>query len=159
MNKAVIKLLLSGCFCLLGIFAFAQNVENTNYEGKGKLTVEASTQVDSLLALHRMMNAQYPNIPGYRIQIFFESGNNSKSKAMQVYKGFVEKYPDQTAYISFAEPNYRVRVGDFRTRLEAEEFLRKIEGSYKGAWIGSDRINYPSMGEKRQTTTEEVVVE
>ena len=38
---------------------------------------------------------------------------------------------------------YRVRVGDFRTRLEAEKFLRKISRKYPGAWVIQDYINFP----------------
>jgi hypothetical protein len=55
----------------------------------------------------------------------------------------MEKYSDANGYLTFDEPYYRVRVGDFRTRLEAEKFLRKISRKYPGAWVIQDYINFP----------------
>ena len=50
-------------------------------------------------------------------------------------------YPTVQAYIVFDEPNFKVKVGDFRTRLEAYAFLQQIKEVYKG-YIVRDNI-YP----------------
>ena len=80
---------------------------------------------------------------GFRIQIFFDSGNNSKTKAQSIYEEFKAKYPDIGAYLSFKSPNYKVRVGDFRTRLDAQRFLNEIIAEYPSAWIVADMIRFP----------------
>ncbi|MFA8449139.1 MAG: SPOR domain-containing protein [Bacteroidales bacterium] len=152
MKMHFLKMLIGGCFLLLigSNKGYAQYFPNTSEnQNQGSLKINASPSVDSLLSLHKSMNDKYPSIPGCRIEIFFDSGNNSKKKAKEVYDKFLKDYPEQTAYISFFAPNYRVRVGDFRSKLEAENFLRKIKKEYPGAWIASDKINYPSMGEKK----------
>ncbi|MCD6180496.1 MAG: SPOR domain-containing protein [Bacteroidales bacterium] len=99
-------------------------------------------RLDSLIMLHKELNAINSSIPGYRIQIYFESGNYSKSKAVEVKKAFESDYLGYSAYISFNEPYYRVRVGDFRTKIEAVGFLKKILRKYPNAFEVKDMISF-----------------
>lgn len=115
----------------------------------GYLEIIKDQRVDTLLALHKEINSILQDninddgILGYRIQIFFDSGNNSKTRANDVIAEFIENYPEVNAYISFKEPYYRVRVGDFRTKLEALGFLHKIIGKYPNAWVIKSKISFP----------------
>ena len=116
---------------------------------EGYLTIVQDSQVDSLLdtydsiRYHVMENPDNKAIPGYRIQIFFDSGSNSSDRARAVRDAFVLLYPDIPAYVSWKAPNYRVRVGDWRTRLEAEKALQLIMIDYPNAWVIKDEINFP----------------
>lgn len=102
-------------------------------------------KVDALVDKYIYLNRHQMALSGWRIQIFFDSGANSKRKASEVLRQFNERYPESQAYLSFKEPYYRVRVGDFRTRLEAEGFLRKIQAQYPNAFATSDFINPPPI--------------
>jgi hypothetical protein len=102
-------------------------------------------RVDLLVSKHIQINQNRKGIDGFRIQIFFDSGNNSKTNAVAIYTGFTTKYPDVPAYLSFKAPNYKVRIGDFRTRLDAQRMLNEIIGEYPGAWIIEDLINLPKV--------------
>lgn len=102
-------------------------------------------KVDALVDKYIYLNRHQMTLSGWRIQIFFDSGANSKRKASEVLRQFNERYPESQAYLSFKEPYYRVRVGDFRTRLEAEGFLRKIQAQYPNAFATSDFINPPPI--------------
>jgi hypothetical protein len=62
-----------------------------------------------------------------------------------VLEGFVAKYPAIGAYLQFKSPNYRVRVGDFRSRLEAQRFLNEVLVDYPNAFIVTDLISLPSI--------------
>ena len=84
-------------------------------------------------------------VQGYRIQIFFDAGNSSKDEANKVIEEFLDRYPDVPIYLSFKQPYYRVRVGDFRTRMDGEKFLYKIRRSYPNAWVINDEINFPEL--------------
>jgi hypothetical protein len=99
-------------------------------------------RIDTLLQLHELQNKKFPVIPGYRIQIYKESGNTALDKALAIRDKFEKKY-NLPAYITFNEPYYRVRVGDFRTRLEAIRFLEKIKRTYPLAWDIKDDIQIP----------------
>jgi len=91
--------------------------------------------VENLLQLHKDYNKEYSNIVGYRIQIFKGSGNMAPENAQNIMDEFWKDYPETAAYISFQEPYYRVRIGDFRTRLEALNFINKIKKSYPSAFV------------------------
>jgi len=118
---------------------------------EGSVVVIQDNLVDSLLNQYEalrmkiMENPDNKAIPGYRIQIFFDSGFNSSDRAKQARDEFLLLYPEVPAYVSWKAPNYRVRAGDFRTRLEAEKILQMIVIDYPNAWVTKDDINFPVM--------------
>lgn len=111
----------------------------------GKLVVVQDERINVLMQKHIQYNENKHGIPGYRVQIFFDSGNNSKRKAQSVYTEFLTNHPGTEAYIIFQEPNYKVRVGDFRTRMDAEGFMRVVLNEYPNAYCVKDIINYPKI--------------
>lgn len=125
--------------CFSGQESYAQRADT------GSLVIIGDPRIDSLLALHYKINTQYPVFPGYRVQIFFESGNNSKTLAREAIEKFNEEYPDASAYLIFESPYYKVRAGDFRTRMEAESFLDVIQKDYPSAFVTRDNINFPEL--------------
>ena len=96
----------------------------------------AATQ---MVERHVELNQRVKTIPGYRVQIASFSGTNSKTSAFNLRENFITDYPTVQAYIVFDEPNFKVKVGDFRTRLEAYAFLQQIKEVYKG-YISRDNI-------------------
>lgn len=78
-------------------------------------------------------------IDGYRIQLVAVS---SKNGAQKVYNEFKSSYPDVSAYLSYTEPTFRVRVGNFKTRIDAYRFLMRIQGQFSGAFITKDKISF-----------------
>lgn len=115
----------------------------------GHVVIIQDDLVDSILyqyeslRLKIMENPDNKAIPGYRIQIFFDSGLNSSDRAKQTRDEFLFRYPEIPAYIGWKAPNYRVRIGDFKTRLEAEKTLQMIIFEYPNAWVIKDDINFP----------------
>lgn len=127
----VIKRLLM-FLCLLGaLSAVAQ---------QGRVTVAGDTRVTQMVEKHIELNERMKTLLGYRVQIGSFSGTNSKNSAFALRDRFAADYPDVQAYIVFDEPNFKVKVGDFRTRLEAYAFLTQIKEAYKG-YIVKDNIN------------------
>jgi hypothetical protein len=121
------------------------------YDPEGRVVVIQDQLVDSVLSDYKMLrlkimeNPDNKAIPGYRIQIFFDSGLNSSDRARQSRDEFQAKYPEIQAYVNWKAPNYRVRVGDFKTRLEAEKTLQMILIDYPNAWVIKDEINFPQL--------------
>lgn len=108
-------------------------------------------RLDSLIAMHRkamemnLAHEEHDGIMGYRIQIFFDSGNNSKNRAFWVKNQFDSRYPQVPSYLTFGEPYYRVRIGDFRTRLEAEAFKKRIIRRYDDVFVIPEKIKFPKL--------------
>lgn len=127
-----ISLLLSMTFYGLTAFSQTRGVE-----------IIADPAIDQLVSRHIQVNQSSGGIQGYRIQIFFDSGNNSKTRGQTVYETFTARFPEVNAYLTFKSPNYKVRVGDFRTRLDAVRFLQEILPDYPGAYVIKDKIHLP----------------
>jgi hypothetical protein len=136
---------------MIGFFILLQMVSLAQYNSDGRVIVIQDKLVDSVLhhyealRLTIMENPDNKAIPGYRIQIFFDSGLNSSDRANQARDEFLLKFPEIQAYVNWKAPNYRVRIGDFKTRLEAEKTLQLIIPDYPNAWVIKDEINFPSM--------------
>lgn len=116
-------------------FAFAQD--------KGKVVVIMDPQIDSLivrrLELSRSENSgSSVSSSGFRVQIFSGLARQDVYTEQTQFKSI---YPNVTTYISYTQPNYRLRVGDFRTRLEAEKFMNELKKQYSSMFIFSERIN------------------
>lgn len=75
---------------------------------------------------------------GYRVQIY---NGSSRKEAYDVQSRFINQFQGTRTYISYAEPNYKVRVGDFRTRIEAEKLLQELKGKFTSLFIIPGKIN------------------
>ena len=137
-NFNMIKIILYVVFFGFPFCLFAQN-------GEGNVKIIQDPRIDSLVNLHIELNEEYSQIEGWRINIFFEAGNNSKRLAVEAKSQFVNRYSDVPCYLVFQEPYYKVRVGDYRTKMEAEKFLHKIEREYPNAFVVKDDINFPKL--------------
>lgn len=148
-----IRLFIVLLFVCAGQFKIsAQEIQEEGFQEVDTLKmINQDPRVDSLILLHRkalevnLAHEEHDGIIGYRIQIFFESGNNSKNRAIWVKNQFDGRYPQVPSYIIFGEPYYRVRVGDFRTRIEADAFKKRIVRRYSNAFVIEDKIKFPKL--------------
>lgn len=74
---------------------------------------------------------------GYRLKIHFSA---DRSKAKEVKNKFDAKYTDMFTYEDYQQPNFVIMVGDYKTKLEAFEALKKIKDDYPYAFIVKSKI-------------------
>lgn len=128
--------------------AFVSTVAAQQYtyggnRSRGRVEIKGDVAVSQLVQKHIELNERVRTIPGYRIQIASLSGTASKSRAFEMKDRIRTSYPGVEAYVVFDEPNFKVKIGDFRTRLEAYVFLQRIRTEYPGTII-RDNI-YPTQ--------------
>ncbi|MCR5351114.1 MAG: hypothetical protein K6E35_01290 [Bacteroidales bacterium] len=110
-----------------------------------RVVVRMSPAVRS--ALNRQVEANAgKNISGFRIRIFFASNRTAREESSAAIRRFHEMYPHVEAFRTFDSPNFKVTAGSFRTRLDAEAFLREIKGDFPDAFIVRERFKYPTLG-------------
>jgi len=98
-----------------------------------------------LLQAHRQVVTRQPGIQGYRVHLYMDSGNRARLNTQKEQAAFEKKYPEVNAYIVYEEPYFKLRAGDFRTRVDARRFLEKVRRDYPAAYIVIDRINFPEL--------------
>ena|ERR1035437_7167187 len=142
--KIILKVVLTLIFiAFAGRLSYAQKV-NTD---TGKVEFVQENKVKELLNKHIEMNSKAP-IKGYRVKIHF---GTDKNVAREIKGNFMAKFPDVPAYEKYDQPNFNIRVGDFRTKLEAYKFLKEVQTDFPSAFLVQDEIELPELGMQEKT--------
>lgn len=112
---------LSAIALLLSIQAKAQ---------QGNVNIEQSQKIEKLMEIKTELNKNNRIGDRYVIQLFY-GDNGEANEVIQKYRELYS-YPSQIAYEA---PNYKVWIGNFRNRLEADRALLKIKESFPAAFI------------------------
>jgi hypothetical protein len=140
-SQYLLFLLLALC---MAVDSRAQIVVNENAGGnsnagtKQGIVIHADDRLAVLLKKHK--NAQLGVIrsgQGYRVQIY---NGNDRVKANQIKVDFIRRFPGIRTYLTYVLPQFRVKVGDFRTRAEAFELYKKVSDMYNPSMIVPDII-------------------
>lgn len=113
------------------ITAFGQQSSDNS---QVQTTLKVHQLVEKKSEYHRKTNGEYE---GYRIKIHF---GVDRAAAKSVQGRFNAKYNDIQAYEDYQQPNFVVTVGDFKTKLEAFEALKKIQADFPNAFIVKSKI-------------------
>jgi hypothetical protein len=138
------KIAITCIFCCFTAGVFAQ---------RGVVTVVKDPMIDSLIARRIALNSQpvaagvakpaaAVSQIGYRVQVFYGSDRREVFGQQAKFKSL---YPTLNTYISYKEPNYYVRVGDFRTRLDAQRLMNELRAVFPTLFIFREKINAPNL--------------
>ena len=86
-------------------------------------TNHVNAQIEQRLRDQAYTNQNVKYAQGYRILAYV---GLERDKAMAVRRAIISRYPDETDYLSFKQPVFRLHVGDYLTRLEAEQAMMRI---------------------------------
>lgn len=111
-------------------------------QSKTAFTQSQDSLVQLLVKKHVMLNKAKQTLPGYRVQLFFGSDRN---KAYEIRSEFMKVFSTTPSYIVYHQPNFKVRVGDFRTKLEAMRFLKEAQPLFETAFIVKDDVKLPEF--------------
>ena len=126
---------------LLFVFVFTKISVGQTAVDTTKLDIVQDPKIADLLVKHIEINSKAP-IKGYRVKIHFGS---DKMKAKDVKAKFIAQYPHVPAYEKYDQPNFNIRVGDFRTKLEAYKFYKEVQADFPAAFIVQDDIEFPDL--------------
>lgn len=135
------------CFALSTSYLSAQDVIKSSIIDElnspklmqGKVRVMQDESIKNIVAVYNPNDTiaidwgtvNHVKVNGFKIQVF--SGNNqrqSKDEA-QSKAGMVRSaYPNQEVTVSYNPPFWRVRVGNFLTRSDAEEVLSEMKKTF-----------------------------
>ncbi|MES2813252.1 MAG: SPOR domain-containing protein [Bacteroidota bacterium] len=93
--------------------------------------IKQDQRFEQLLAEKRKMNASITIHDRFKIQIFTGDAENSKKTLTEFRKS--NKSVDAT--IVFQTPIYKVWVGSFKTRIEAEKKLQELKKKHPNAFL------------------------
>ena len=110
----------------------------------GTVNIEQSSAVRAAFSRHVARNSSR-KITGYRVRIFFDNSQNARQRSESVAGAFASAYPGISIYRTYVSPYFKVTVGDFRSRDEAQLFAERLKGWFTSAFLVKEHINYPSL--------------
>ncbi len=128
MKKISITLMLLIC-CIIGV-------------GQNSVQYNVEPAIETIQNDYIKIWNKLGEINGYRIQIGALTGANSKNTAENERLKFQNLFPEIPAYITYMEPYFRIRVGNFYSRIDAYRVLLEIQATYPNAYIVPDKITY-----------------
>ncbi len=96
--------------------------------------VEKKSEKIDLLIEDYLENKKYN---GYRVQLFSSA---NRLEAVKAKSKFLKNFADIKSYLVYQAPNYKVRVGDFLDRLEANQQLKVIQEIFPNAFLVKGEI-------------------
>ena len=109
-------------FMLLSCFSYSQ---------QGNVSINQDKKITTLLELKKELNKDDDSSDSYKINIF--SGSRSGAESSEVK--FRSSFNKWRTKLIFDTPNYKILVGSYRTRLEADRALKEIKTKFPNAFI------------------------
>jgi hypothetical protein len=113
----------------------------------GKITIKQDAKLYLMVDAFADANKR-DGIKGYRIQIYSGSGQNARSTMQTISQQFLKNFPDfdpAQVYPEYKTPYFKLCVGDFRSRGEANAFYHKIRELYPDSYIVNSKIKFPKL--------------
>jgi len=94
--------------------------------------IHQDKRIEQLLANKKKFNtSQEQTTNGFRVQVFSSNVQRSgKNEAFKIEKQIRETFPDQTVYVNYSSPFWKVRVGDFVSQGQAQSFRTKLVDAF-----------------------------
>ena len=125
---------------LLPFYTFSQTKKeliNTNIDC-------GTEEIQKLILKHNKINKNKNGLIGFRLQIAFAS---KKETIVEKRLKFIRKYPSIPIYLIYNAPYYKLRVGNFRNKLDALKTKEKIIEHYPGTYIVTETIPFSEIND------------
>lgn len=115
------KLWMLSVFLVFSIAVFAQSDTNSvvvHKDPRIDLLVKKQIEINEITTRNSRRSAQ-----GFRIQVI---STNNRTKAMEAKTKIYQRFPELKAYLMYQSPFFKLKVGNFIEREEAESYLQDI---------------------------------
>lgn len=100
-----------------------------------RVAVFADPRLEEVVRLRQSINRQGGAFTGYRVQILSQSSYQAEVDSLRAAVArFEEEFPEYRAYLQYFDPDFKIRVGDFHSRVEALPALARIREKYPAAY-------------------------
>lgn len=110
-----------------------ETVTATNIEPSNDVTMRLNSVLDKSDELRQDINT----VDGFTIQVY--SGTNSE-EARKIRGKVLSILPDENAQLNYDEPNFKVKVGRYFSRIEAQQNFSLIQKEFPTSIIIPERI-------------------
>lgn len=102
-----------------------------------QVTMQKSGWADALCIKYDQYAKVVEEVPGYRLQIMY-SNNREETNAAKAK--FYQTFPNIRAYVNYEQPYYKLRVGDFKNKMQLARGMSLIAPIYSGCFTVKDDV-------------------
>lgn len=110
---------------------------------QNNIYVEQDPRIDTLLQRNFTNNTLRGTISGYRIQIV---SSKHRENVYDMKAEFYSHFPEIETFVDYQQPNFKLRVGNYRNRLEAMHDLEQITEIYSSAFLIREQLPFEELG-------------
>jgi len=109
----------------------------------GSVVVHKDPRIEELVRKQVRINEETTrdsrrNMPGFRIQVI---NSPDRNKVFSVKARIYQQFPELKPYLMYQSPNYKLKVGNFKTQEEAEDYQKQLSRLFPtGLYIVRDVI-------------------
>ena len=127
-------------FIVLPFILIAQT--DTTLNKNEEITSVNEQGIDALVHKYTNILKAKNGVEGWRVQLLFKA---KQEEIMQLKIDFINIYPEIPVYLEYEAPYYRIRVGNFRTKLEAIRIKQQISKKFPGAYPVPQIIDFSKL--------------
>ena len=90
----------------------------------------------------KMVTGSIYTAKGFRIVIY---NGSDRGKAMEAKNKFSNVFSPLRSYMSYNVPSYKIKVGDFESKKEATDFLRRVSAMFPSSFIVPDIVTIKNI--------------
>ena len=100
--------------------------------------LHVNKRLDAILDTMAVQNRRVRYAPGYRVQVYV---GNERAAADAAKLQLYQLFPELSAYMSYQQPTYRLKVGDFMRKMDAERYFSKLRSVFVSAQLQPDKVD------------------
>lgn len=123
---------------IIGLISF-----QTSFAQSGNVEVIGDAELELLLD-KKVASVDTTDLWGYRIQVYFGSNRKEAQEKAQLLQS---RYPELSTeiYKDYFQPNWRVRVGNYYRKIDAQKLMMKLEREFGDVFLVRDIIELPTV--------------
>lgn len=135
MKQSICLLLFTFCFLIGKIFAQTDSIIVHK-----DVRLDVLTQKQILSNKRASMLTSNGLYKGFRVQVI---STNKREDAFKIKADLLTKFPAEKSYVLFQSPYFKVRIGNFLKKPEADKFRLSLNKFYpQGCYVVEDAIDY-----------------
>jgi hypothetical protein len=111
-------------------------------DSKGSLEIVCPELMNTILFKNKNMVGKPMEISGLRIQVYSTTNRYMANRQ----KGIITNaYSQVPCYLVYESPEFKIRIGDFRNKMEASPYLFLIKKDFESAFLVPSKIKFPPL--------------
>lgn len=95
-------------------------------------------RLDMVLDTIAAQNRSIRYAPGFRVQVYV---GNQRKEADAAKLLISQNFPELSPYLTYNQPTYKLKVGDFMRRMDAERYYSSIRRLLESAQLQPDKVD------------------